>query len=109
MADFVIKQGDLGPDLDATLKDGTGAAVVLTGATVKFTMRKRGATTLKINEAAATIIDAAGGKIRYPWVAADTDTPGIYDGEFEVTFSGGEIQTWPNERHLEIQVVEQLG
>lgn len=53
--------------------------------------------------------DGSKGKVRYAWQAADTDTPGTFWGEFEVTFpAAGGIQTFPNDRNLRIQVTPAL-
>ena len=94
---FDMKQGDLKPALQVTLKDGDGVAVNVTGATVKFSMRNQATRALKINEGTVTLVTAASGIVRYDWVAGDTDTPGLYDAEFEVTYAGpAGPETFPN-------------
>lgn len=100
--DFWIKRGDRLPPIAATLADSAGA-VNLTGAVVRFHMRLRGAVELKVN-GAATIANAAAGTVQYDWGALDTDTAGIYEGEWEVTFGDARPMTFPNWRHLEIVV-----
>lgn len=107
-ADFTAMQNDTGPALTATLADSSGTAVNLAGATVRFVMTQRGATTPKV-DAAATVLDEAAGEVSYEWVAADTDTHGTFHGSFEVTFADGSIQTFPNSRYLNIQVLRDLG
>lgn len=87
-----MREGDLEPAIVATLKDGAGTAVDLTGETVRFHMTANLAGTAKV-DAAATIIDAAAGRVRYTWQSGDTDTPGTFYAEFEVE-SGP--QTYPN-------------
>ena len=47
----------------------------------------------RINNVAAAVGVAVDGTVKYEWQAADTDTAGEFDGEFEVTFGGGGIQT----------------
>lgn len=94
MPNFWIKQNDTGPPLQVTLKDGDGSAVDVTGATVAFSMS--GAGIVKVDEQSVTLTTAASGIVTYSWQAGDTDTPGTYEGEFEVTFGGGQIQTYPN-------------
>ena len=103
---FAIKQNDLLPVLTATLKDALGVAVDLTGATAVFRMGLVGAATLKVNTAATVDPDqvANKGKITYNWTGTDTDTVGIYEGEFTVTLSGGKQQTFPNPRHIVVHI-----
>lgn len=101
MADFYVKQNDTKEPLQATLKDQAGV-VTLTGATVRFHMRKRHSSAAKV-DAAAVVVDAPNGVVKYAWQAADLDTPGVYHGEFEVTFSDQTIQSFPNDGHIEIE------
>ncbi len=108
MADYTIKQNDTSKKIEATLKDVAGVAVNLTGATVVFSMWLKRSRTLKVDEASATIVVAASGTVEYQWVAADTDTAGDYEGEFEVTFSGGLIETFPNDRNIQIAVAPEI-
>lgn len=104
---FFIKQNDTSPSLQATLKDGSGNAVDLTSATVRFHMRQIGSTTAKI-DAAATISDADNGVVYYQWSASDTDTLGSFEAEFEVTFSGGEIESFPNNRFIQVEITDDI-
>jgi len=104
---FFIKQNDTSPALQATLKDGLGAVVDLTGASIRFHMRKTGDTTAKV-DATAVIENADNGLVYYSWVAADTDTIGSYEAEFEVTFTGGEIETFPNNRFIDVEITDDI-
>jgi hypothetical protein len=96
-----LKKGDTAPNLDATLTDSAGAALNLTGAAVTFRMRARGSTTLKVN-AAATVVSAAAGTVRYDWLSADVDTDGTYDGEFLVTYGDATTRRAPTRGFIEI-------
>lgn len=107
MADFSIKQDDTKPTITATLTNGAGTAIDLTGATVKFRMRETGSTALKV-DAAATIVSAAAGTVSYQWVSGDTDTAGRYLAEWEITFAGGARQTVPSNRFNVISVESRL-
>tara|TARA_E500000318_G_C3554652_1_gene210517 strand:+ start:1285 stop:1605 length:321 start_codon:yes stop_codon:yes gene_type:complete len=103
---FNIKQNDTSPSLQATLKDASGTAIVLTGASVRFHMKALDGT-VKV-DAAMTITSASGGVVQYDWQTGDTDTVGSYSVEFEVTYSDNTIETFPNNQNLTISVVREL-
>ncbi len=85
-----IKQGDLFPDIETVVRDENGAVVDLTGATVKFYMRRsREPASVKINNADGVLVDGPGGRIKYPPTGSDTDTPATYEAEFRVFPTGG--------------------
>lgn len=105
--DFHIKQNDTAPAIAEQLFDGLGVVVNLSGASVKFMMEAPGAGTPKVN-AAATITDAALGKVSYTWLAANTDTPGDYLACWQVTFSGGAVETFPNSDWQKVRVKDDI-
>jgi len=94
MNTFHIKRNDTSPIFRAILKDGDDVVVDVTGATVRFHMSDQ-AGVVKV-DAAAVINAGTAGDVQYEWIAADTDTEGFYDSEFEVTFAGSRIETFPN-------------
>ncbi len=113
MADFTIKRNDLLPVLEAILKDADDNPVDLTDATgVVFHMREEETAGLKIEDGSASIdSNPQTGKVSYPWVSngvKDTDTSGLFLGEFEVTWTGGKIQTFPSQGYISIQIVDDL-
>lgn len=101
------KQGDTSPAVIEQLFDGLGAPVVLTGASVRFHAALPGTATPKI-DAAATVTDAALGKVSYTPVAADTDTIGVLMVEWKVTFAGGAIERFPNSDHQKILIKQSV-
>ena len=99
--------GDTEPVLTLTLKDSNSAAsgktldennaetweaIDLTGAAVKLRMRAVGSTTVK-NTLNCTISDATAGKVTTNFPTGTLDTAGTFEGEVEITFSDGGIQT----------------
>ena len=69
-------------------------------------MRRTGAAV--VIDAAATIVTAAAGLVRYSWASGDTDTAGSYQAEFEVTYADGSIETFPNSSNIKIDIMEDL-
>jgi hypothetical protein len=104
---FWIKQGDTAPSIAYQLEDGDGTPVDITGAAVKFIMYAPGASSPKVNTA-ATITTAATGMVAYTFNASDTDAIGDYLGEFQVTFAGGAVETWPDGDWLKIRILDDL-
>ena len=86
-----VREADLQPVAETVIRRGSSIVdLTAEGATgVTFTMRHRYESVTKIDAAAATIFDGPNGILRYAWVAADTDTPGVYYADWTVTFPGG--------------------
>lgn len=105
---FFWKQNDTTSPITRKLEDANGAAVNLTGATVKFLLRPINATTNKIN-AAATIVVAATGDVSYTPTGTDTNTAGLFIGEWQVTYAGGAVQTFPNGAYDLVLISPELG
>jgi hypothetical protein len=107
MADFTIKQNDRLPELVATCLASGVAADLTTAVSVAFHMRSEGGGAAKV-DAAAVVVNAAGGIVKYSWAAVDTDTSGSYEAEFEVTWSGSRTETFPNNGNITVEIVDDL-
>jgi hypothetical protein len=94
----VIKlvQGDTRPALVCALTDNnTSDPIVLTGATCYLKFRQVGSTTIKAT-LTGTVTNAANGIVEFYWASDPSslaDADGQYEGEIEVIFSDGQIQT----------------
>ena len=110
MADptFYIKQNDTRPELDIFLRDDKDRTINITGATVKFSMRNASTNVVKISLASVTTVNSTAGRVKYPFTASDTDTAGNFDGEFQVTFVGGQIETFPNDGYIKVIVTDDV-
>ena len=99
--------GDTLPELTFTLKDSktaaagktldendssTWAPINVTGAAVKLRLRVLGSTTVK-STLTCTITDGSAGEVATDFPVGTLDTAGTLEGEVEITFSSGGIQT----------------
>ena len=99
--------GDTLPELTFTLKDSNTAAsgltldqnnsvtwapINVTGATVKLRLRALGSTTVKAT-LNCVITDGTAGKVATDFPTGTLDTAGTFEGELELTFPNGGIQT----------------
>jgi hypothetical protein len=105
---FYIKQNDTSPSLRAVLKDGDDIAIDLTGATVRFHMREIGGNNAAVDADAQIVAPSASGIVQYDWDNGDTATIGSYQAEFEVTFAGGAIETFPNSGYIRVEITDDI-
>lgn len=100
MADFTIKRLNTRPSFTATLVDPYGAAVDLTGAlsvTLKLLSPAGGLFPFAMN-----VLSATGGRVRYTFGANDLTATGTYQGEIEVVFGDGSVQSFPTVGFLSV-------
>jgi len=91
-----LVQGDTKPALVCNITDETtGAAINLTGATVRLKFRAAGATSLTATVTGSVTNGANGQVAFYPASAPEMlqGEPGDYEGEIEITFADNTIQT----------------
>lgn len=99
--------GDTLPELTFTLRDSNTAAsgqtldpnnsatwapINVSGGAVRLRLRELGSTTVK-STLICTITDGSAGKVSTDFPAGTLDTAGTFEGEIEITFSSGGIQT----------------
>lgn len=99
--------GDTLPELTFTLKDSNTAAAGLTldennsatwapinvtGAIVKLRLRELGSTTVK-STLTCSVTNGSAGKVATDFPNGTLDTAGTFEGELELTFQSGGIQT----------------
>ena len=98
---FFIKTGDTSPSLKYQLLP----TIDLTGATVVFNMRSGGS--VIISRAPAVIVGSpVSGVVAYDWIAGNTATVGTYEAEFEVTYAGGAVETYPNSSYIYVMIID---
>ena len=95
---YLIKN-DLQPNYPMTVKDSAGNLIDLSGATIRCTMKLEGGA-VKIDRRTTGITIANQGTNKgeadLAWQSGDTDTPGTYDIEFEITPASGGKFTLPS-------------
>jgi hypothetical protein len=99
--------GDTLPELTFTMKDSNTAApgmnldennsatwapINVTGSTVTLRLRELGSTTVKTS-LTCTVTDGTAGKVATDFPAGTLDTAGTFEGELELVFPNGGIQT----------------
>ena len=104
---FYMKQNDTAPAIRATLSDSDGIAVDLTDATVRFLMKTQ--SNILTANGAATILDSANGVVQYAWEVGDTMNEGTHLAEFEVTYSSGKVESFPNRGYIKVKVTKEVG
>ena len=105
---FHIKQNDTSPTLDVFLRDDKGRIVSVTGATVLFHLRLASDLAAKITNGSVTLVDSGAGHVRYTFTAANTDTAGTYQGEFQVTFADATIESFPNNGYIKVVITDDV-
>lgn len=107
MTVYFVKIGDVGSTIEETLLDKDGAGVNLTGGTVLFVMQQHGSTAV-LGGTAVLVNGGTVGEVRYDWRAADLAVAGHYRGEWQVTYSGGAIETFPQDGYIGVVVRDDL-
>ena len=105
MAELELVRSDYGYDLEFTILDARGGAVDLNNATVKLKVKKYGATSLTIDSGCDRKMPYSSGIVTYTVQQTDFSAIGKYQGELEITWTGGKVMTATD---LEISIVADL-
>jgi hypothetical protein len=112
MTDFTLKRNDTSPAIEFQLQDDDGNAIDISGFNeVEFFFRQRRDSTTKVDDDTGgnvSVPDAANGIVKYEWMATDTETAGIFEAEFEVEYSDGAVETFPNTGYIKVQIVKDI-
>lgn len=95
---FALKVGEIGKQIQFTIKDENGATVSLTGKTCTFSMKK-GSTVAIENGACTNDPDQTANKgvtVYTFGTEVNTLAAGIYTGEVAVEDGGGNVTIYPN-------------
>jgi aryl-phospho-beta-D-glucosidase BglC (GH1 family) len=112
--DFLIRQNDTASLIYATLTDEDDQLVSIESAAVVFQMAPIGGGPVKVqaeatNEQSGDAISGTNvGEVSYEWQTGDTDTPGLYLAEWEVTFTDESVETFPNGGYTLVRITAEV-
>ena len=107
-ASFYIKQNDTAPSIEAALLDSNGRVKSMVNASaVRFHMKDENNTIL-VQSGIGTIVNATKGIVAYEWQAGDTSNTGIHSAEFEIEYTNGQIETFPNTGYIKVIIKDEL-
>jgi hypothetical protein len=94
MSKIRLVQGDTKPQVKVTLTDETtGDPIEITGSTPRLKFRAVGSSTI-LTTLTGTVTDGPNGVAVFAWTTGSLNVDaGDYEGEVEITFSDGTIQT----------------
>lgn len=107
---YAIKEGDLEPPLEAILfKSAGGAPLDLTTAEgVVAHVRCMEDDPPPLISREVLVVDADAGVVRFEWEAGETDVPGLYEIEFEITWEDDRPQTVPTKSNQTFRIYEAI-
>lgn len=105
--DVYAKQNDFGTTVTSVATDADGAIIDLTGATIRFKMMPIGGGT--VLDVTSTNPAPTAGSLVHTWGTAQLATAGLYLAEWQATYAGGQILTFPNGGYLSIRVTPEIG
>jgi hypothetical protein len=107
-ATFYIKQNDTAPSIEAVLTDSNDRARSLaTASAVRFHMKRENGAVV-ISAGTGSIVNPGKGIVKYEWQSGDTKNVGTHTAEFEVEYSNGQIETFPNSSYIKVIVKGEL-
>lgn len=111
MAEVTMKQHDTRPVLTRyliqTVNGATSPFDMTNVASIGFKMRHTSAPLVLVT-GLASIVTVSSAYIAYKWIAGDTATTGIYNAEYENTYTDGGIETVPGDGYFSIEIVDDL-
>ncbi len=101
----VFTRGDLLRNPSAQLLNPDSSPIDLTMDTVQFRMVRQKDGFVKVDDAAATIVNSTAGLVRYDWQSSDVDEVGDYFAWF-IRIEGGATEHFPAGRGYVIKILD---
>ena len=108
MVDILRKRNDTTPLYATLTSDGTSEPLTDVQEVRFFMKNKQSDSGLKV-DGTAQIADAEDGVVRYRFDPSDVDESGFFIAEWEVRYDDGTILTFPDERYLTLEIIDDLG
>lgn len=108
---FIIKEGDTSPALLLQMQDSEQNPVNISGSSVQLIAvdEETGETVITEDTTGnLEIVDAINGIVKYPWKSADTENARTLLYEFEVEYTDGAVETFPNDSYNVIEIIKDL-
>ena len=108
---ITLKQGDIFPDITATVLNENDVVVDVTGATITCSCRSsRDPTTRILDGSTGVVVDGPTGRVAYQWDSGESDVePGSYEAEFKVVPPSGEAYRVPTSGYITVIVESRIG
>lgn len=108
-ATFYIKQNDTAPSIEVILTDSAGKAKSLADVdNVKFNMQDENGNLIIDHGAGYTTTPLGRGIVGYAWQDGDTANEGMHKAEFVITYTNGQVETFPNTSYINVIVKADL-
>jgi hypothetical protein len=104
---LTVRQGDLQPVLESTLRDENDEPVDLTDATVWLHLYNSDTRDEQLY-AEAEVDDSDEGRVRYNWAPSDTDTVGPFNAAWEVVSPDGRRLVFDDPDPPTVEVVDDI-
>jgi len=108
---YKIKRGDTSPKIKFTLRDKNGSVDIRGYRDIHFFMRDADREYVIVADnidGNVDVTDAEFGRVEYQWKSDDTNEIGNFEAEVQVEFGDGNIETFPNDGYVDIEVVEDI-
>lgn len=111
MSDVTMKQHDTRPVLlrylIQTVNGATSPVDLTIIGSVGLLMRHTSAP-LVVVSGLASVVTVSSAYIAYKWGVNDTATVGIYNAEYQLTYTDAGVETIPNDSYFSIEIVDDL-
>lgn len=106
---YYLRQNDHGETITGICTDAAGNPTSISGATIKFMMAGLDGTVAINADASNDQVDGSTtGNVSYQWQPGDTANVGFYLAVWQVNYSDGSTQTFPNPGYVPVRITKQV-